>query len=732
MAKIECNIAFVYWNPVLQRMMGVPDDLEVRVVDRDPIVADDLLGVGRTRGGQGRVTLVADTAAGNEAEVEVYFELLSGGYDIDLKTSALVFPAEIPDPRRSLKLPASFSSRNHFSTTYVRGLFKVSRDCMIGSPDDPLTFVVTFDCFLQLVYWNGRRDAYVGLPAGIEVEAVDRERVFKDRVLARGVLDENGRVHLRLDPDHEVMPDLYFQYRIPDEMPAAVDLDTNALSPSGMPIPRTWSSFERFALEDPATRGYWDNFTGYRVGTQAQPYVFDIFGGAPKRRAGNLARPRIDGAEVLSRLTSLIETAKSSIHVQAMLYFNDPIGRRVTDLLIAKARQGVAVRVMFDKKTTGDSFNIYVMKCLWARYLLNLSAEERERFIARMHVEEEAEKLRCDTTAIRAAFDGEPNARLIDTTFPYVEIRPKPPSHAPEAYRELAERLPFFTVARIDHRKMIIVDGRTALVGGMNIGQEYLYDTPFDPLKDADEEEWSKWHDIMLEIEGPAVRDLQALFHERWVEEGGDAFDLGPRGLGEGTDPSHPYFPRIEPHPNGLPVLIASTTPGARLHIHSEILGRMAAAKRRILVEVPYFTSQEAWTLLEDAARRGIKVICIFADHHNDSLESLYAVRLRYSDLLRAGVEVYEYQRHMVHAKVIVVDDATIIGSANLDHAGLFNHYEVAATVEDAGFADAAERDIVQADIRSSRRIEEADIPSLTDISPVAKLYIKGFVNVWF
>lgn len=731
MAKIECNLAFVYWNPVLQRMMGIPDDLEVRVLDSDPIGADDLLGAGRTAGGQGRAFIQADTEAGDETEVEVYFELMSGGFDIDLQTGALAFPAEVSEPGRLLKLPATWSSKNNFSTTYIRGYFKVSGERVIGSPDDPLTFVITFDCFLRLVYWNERRSAYVGLPPGIQVEAVDRERILGDRVLARGALDELGRVHLRLDPDHEVMPDLYFQYVIPDEFPAAVDPDTNALAPWGVPIPRAWSSFERFALEDPAARGYWDNFTGYRVGVQAYPYVFDVHGGAPRRRAGNLARPLIDGPEVLGRLLSLIESAKSSIHIEVMLYFNDPIGRRITDLLIEKARKGVSVRVMFDKKTTEDSFHLYGIKSIWARHLLRVSDEERALLLARFKREGEAEKVRGDTTGIRAAFDVALNARMVDSTFPYLEIRPEAPEGAPAAYRELAERLPLFTMARIDHRKMIIVDGKVALVGGLNIGQEYLYDTPFDPLKDA-EEEALKWHDVMLEIEGPAVRDLQGLFHERWVDEGGDDFDLGPRELGRGTDPDHPYFPLLEPRPGGLPVTIASTTPGARLHIHNEILGRMTAAKRRILVEVPYFTSQEAWVLLEDAARRGVRVICVFPDDHNDSLESLYAARLRYPELLRAGVQVFEYQRRMTHAKVYVVDDAAIIGSANLDHAGLFNHYEVAATVEDAGFADAVDRDIIQADIQNSRRIEEADIPALTNISPVAKLYINRFVNVWF
>jgi phosphatidylserine/phosphatidylglycerophosphate/cardiolipin synthase-like enzyme len=713
-------------------MMGLPDEIQVRAIDDDVIVSDDVLGMAYTAGGAGRVHIQADPDIGNEPEVEIYFEVVSGGFVIDLATGALGYASEIPDARRHLRLPDRWSTKNHTCTSHVRGIFKARDGGVIGDPDEPLTFVVTFDCFIRLVYWNELQSAYMGLPAGIEVEAVDRHNVLQDRVLARSALDEQGRVHLRLDPDHELNPDLYFRYHIPDAAPASVDLENNTLSSSGSPIPRTWSSFESFALEDPARRGYWDEFVGYRVGIETNPYVFDVHEGAPKGRSGNLVRTLIDGADTLSRLTALIEAAQSSIHIEMMLYFNDPAGRQITNLLIKKARQGVSVRVMLDRRTTAESFKLYTLKGIWARSLLRLPDDERASMLARFSREEEAEKARGNTNAIWAALKAAPNTQILDTTFPYVEVRPEAPENAPEAYRELTEKLPFFTIVRVDHRKIIVVDGKAALLGGVNIGQEYLYERPFDPQKDASEEEWVKWHDVMLEIQGPSVRDVQALFRERWVEEGGDTFDLGPRELGVGTDPGHPFFPRLDPRPDGVPITIVSTTPGARLQIHNEILGRMASADRRILVEVPYFSSQEAWTLLEDAARRGVRVVCVFPDEHNDSLEFLYAARLKYPDLLRAGVEVYEYQRHMTHAKVLVVDDAAIIGSANLNHAAFFNHYEIAATVDDRGFADALERDLFQVDIRNSRRIEAADIPALTNISPAAKLYIKSVVNVWF
>lgn len=728
MADIECHLAFIYWNPVQHRMVGLPDGIEVRVVDQDPVSPDDVLGRGLITGGQGQIHLAVDT--GRETEVELFFEVLLEELRIDLETGALSSGDE-EHAGRYLRLPARWESRNSYSTTYARGLLTRSAGDRIGDPDEPLIFSITFDCFLRLVYWNKLESAYRGLPAGIPIEAIDRG-VLADRVLAWGALDDEGRVHLRLDPAHEHRPDLIFRYRVPDDLPAAIDLATNTLDPSGSPIPREWVTCSNYALEDPARRGYWDDFIGYRVGTPLHPYVFDVCGDAPKLRAGNVARPLIDGVDTLRRLEALIEAARDSIHIEMMLYYNDPLGRRITDLLIRKARQGVEVRLMFDVRTTRDSFRLYMLRRLWIGELIHLPDEERASQLAEIAGDEEAEKARGNTAAIRAALSATPNLRFIDTSFPYVQILPALPGDAPPAYQEFTASLPFFTIARIDHRKMIIVDGEAALLGGHNIGQEYLYDTPFDPLRDASEEEWVKWHDVMIEIHGPAVRDVQTLFRERWVVEGGDAFDLGPRELGVGTDPRHPYFPRFEESPGGVPVSILNTTPGARFQIHRDILGRLAHAERRILVQVPYFTSQEAWSCLEGAAERGVKVVCIFPDEHNDALEFLYAARLKYRDLLRAGVEVYEYQRHMTHAKVIIVDDVSIIGSANLNHAGFFNHYEVAAVVPDAGFTAALEADLFRKDLLHSRRIEERDIGVLTDISMVARLYVKGVVNTRF
>jgi phosphatidylserine/phosphatidylglycerophosphate/cardiolipin synthase-like enzyme len=591
--------------------------------------------------------------------------------------------------------------------------------------------VITLDCHLRLVYWNASASAYVGLPAGIPVDAIDAGGLRADRVVARGFTGEGGSAHLRVDPGHERRPDLYFRYRVPDELPAAIDLATNTLSASGLPIPRQWSTYASYALEDPDRPGYWPDHAGDRLGDPDQPYVFDVRADAPRLRAGNAVQPIIDGVELLRRFEALIASAAQSIHLETMLYFNDPIGWRITNLLIEKARQGVDVRLMFDVRTTMDSYRLYTVKRLWVRELIDMPDEDRAAKLAQLQKDEDAEKIRGDTGAIRAALSAEPHVRFIDTSFPYVEIMPRPPSAAPPAYQEITESLPFFTVARIDHRKMLVVDGEAVILGGQNIGQEYMYDTPFDPLGDPAVEHL-KWHDVAIEIHGPAVRDVQALFRERWVEEGGDAFDYGPRELGVGLDPSHPIFPRLEAIPGGKPVAILNTTPGVRLEIRDDLFERFASAEREILIEVAYFTNQDAWTYLQMAAERGVRVVCIFPDDPSDSLDFVYAARLFYADLIRSGVEVYEYQPRMTHAKVIIVDGVSIAGSANLNNASLYNHYEVNAVIPDAEITAAFEERLFKEDLYHCLRIEEGDLPSLTNISAVARVYLKGIVRPLF
>ncbi len=216
------------------------------------------------------------------------------------------------------------------------------------------------------------------------------------------------------------------------------------------------------------------------------------------------------------------------------------------------------------------------------------------------------------------------------------------------------------------------------------------------------------------------------------MEEGGPAFPIGPRSHGEGTNPGHPTFPQLPRLENGVDIRIVSTTPGAREDLRSAFLRLMDRARRELLISTPYFSSDEALDAILAAARRGVRVVLVLPDEHNDSVDFRYAARLHYEVLLDAGVEVYEYQRRMTHAKVFISDDTTVIGSANLNRTSVENHYEVAAIIPDARFTSDFRARLFDGDLPRSHRVRKRDLPALIDLNPLGEWWSRNVVQRFF
>ena len=688
-----------------RRYDPMPAGLVVLARDKNAVLPDETLGSGVV-GLDGRVQLTVER--GGEREPELYFELRFAARFIDLESGSLVASAD--PPRAVLELPEVWTTRDRYSAGYTRGLWNEFTGDAIGSPADPIAFRVTFDAFVRFVQWDEQRGGFTGLPEGTQVDLVEHDPLRRKTVLARGALDDHGRAQLTTTQDHEHQPDLSLELSTPDGL---------------------WSSRAHFAAGSLNRRGYWDDHIGTRIGRWGSPYTFDLSGPAPRRLLGNRVRPLIDGPAILQAMTAAISGAQHTIHLQVMLLYADPAGQAIVDLLVEQAARGVTVRLMYDAQTTSTSHRLAQLKAVWARTARRISDEERRTLLKQLAEEAEAERARGNTDALMQPLRDQANAQILDTGFPYVSVAPQAAGPEPAAYRDLRAELPFFGVARIDHRKLMIVDGRRALLGGANVGQEYLYREAFDPTVPAEHDPFIKWHDCFVEIEGPAAQPLQSLFRERWVAEGGDAFDRGA-ATGAPGRASHPTFPLQPRFDDGIPVSVLDTTPGARLHIHAELLSLLSKAEREIWIQNPYFSSREVLHRLCDAARRGVRVVCIFPDEHNDSWDFLYAARLKYPELIDAGVAVYEYNNHMTHAKVAVVDDVTVIGSANLNHASFFNHYEVAALVHDAEFTAQFRRDMFEHDLQHSVRVHAHDVEALLDIEDWVRPYLRWVVDGWF
>ncbi len=708
------HAAFRLYDPVARRMCPLPDGVLVRAWDRD-LVDDDPLGEARTVDGVARIEV-----ASVERRPDVYLEVVGEGRGVEAGTGRLLDGPEAGVV--AIALPDRWTSLGRTASDFSPGLIRGAR-ADIGTAEAPWTFRLSFDAWLRLAYWDPVTGAYLGVPAGVVVEALAR-RGFGGVVLGRGETGPDGTVHLELAA-HQPRPSLYFRARVPTEVQDAATVG----------LPAAWDSRAGHVLERPGRSGYWTRFEGSHIGRPDSPYVFDVAGAPPGLIPGNHAEPLIGGHRALAAIERAIASARHTVHVEVMFFFDDEIGRHLAELLAAKAREGVTVRVLYDKRTTADVPRHTLVSRLWATRFLELEDAERAELVARIDATRTADAERADTTALRQLLI-DAGVEVRDSAFPYVELLPTGDDGLPPALRALEDGLPAINLGRVDHRKMVIVDGRLAILGGMNFGREYLFREPIDPTLDAavqasqsTDEPWEKWQDAKIALRGPVVREVQRLFREQWALVGGELFDLGPADLGRGTDPNHPTFPALEPQPGGVPVRIVDTTPGARFRVHQTLLALLDGARREVWISNPYFNSDELEHHLLAAARRGVRVVYLMPGiDHNDSLDFVYAARVRYARWLEAGVELYELRHHMTHAKVAVIDNVALIGSANLNHSSFYRHYEVVASVHDAAFAAQVKAELFHADLAHATRIHAADLPELLDMGLGGRVWLGAVV----
>ena len=218
-----------------------------------------------------------------------------------------------------------------------------------------------------------------------------------------------------------------------------------------------------------------------------------------------------------------------------------------------------------------------------------------------------------------------------------------------------------------DHRKMAVIDGRTAFIGGLNIGDEYA----------GYGESPERWRDMGIRIDGPAAAGLEKLFLDSWQEEGGAAV----AGV-----------PWVEPPPaaggKGAKVMIVSGGPHHnRSLIRSAFRMAIAGASEAIKILNPYFLpGPRVLRSLLRAAGRGVRVQLVLPAKSDVPIVSLLS-RASYALLLKGGIEIFERKGTVLHAKVMLIDDCwAVIGSANLDQRSFHRNYEVNVIVDSREF----------------------------------------------
>jgi cardiolipin synthase len=248
------------------------------------------------------------------------------------------------------------------------------------------------------------------------------------------------------------------------------------------------------------------------------------------------------------------------------------------------------------------------------------------------------------------------------------------------------------TLSYRDHRKMLVVDGAKAIVGGINLSTTYQSSMP--GLSSAGAKPGQHWRDTDLEIDGPAVGELETLFLEQWAEHHGPALDRAK------------YFPKI-PAKGTEVVRIVGSDPTARdFRYYVTLLSAIRNAEKNIWLSTAYFvpTDQEEDDLI-GAAKRGIDVRLLLPGD-SDSKMALAIGRSHYGYLLEAGVKVYEVQNEVLHSKSASIDGVwTSIGSSNFDPRSVVYNDEVDAIVLGGATAHDFER-MFERDTAGAKQID--------------------------
>lgn len=345
--------------------------------------------------------------------------------------------------------------------------------------------------------------------------------------------------------------------------------------------------------------------------------------GGTKATLGNRITLFPQTTEAFAAIEAALRNARESIHLEYYIWQPDRIGTRLRDILIERALAGVKVRFLYD--TLG-------------------SIRLTHRFLEPMRTAQ-------------------------------IQVAPFVPG------RTLRER---WSINLRSHRKIILVDGKIGMTGGMNIGDEYLGKDPH----------FGYWRDTHLQLEGPTVRQLQDVFATDWYYATGE--DLSP---GE-------HCPlAVEP---GLvdAQILAGGPDEVESVFHAMMFGAISVAKRTVTIATSYFVPTPALvTALQTAAYRGVRTrilvsgpVTYWATYH--------AGRSFYEELLAAGVEIFEYRRGQQHAKTLTVDGGwALVGTPNFDARSFYLNFEVGVALYDANLAEQLDRQF-DADLADAVRID--------------------------
>jgi cardiolipin synthase len=244
-----------------------------------------------------------------------------------------------------------------------------------------------------------------------------------------------------------------------------------------------------------------------------------------------------------------------------------------------------------------------------------------------------------------------------------------------------------WTVHLRDHRKLLVVDGRVAFIGGVNISS--VYSSSGAPSARGP----ARWRDTHLRIEGPVVAELQRLYLSHWEARAGAP-----------PQPAH-YFPPLAPVGAQAVTVAACTAGRARNPLYHALIAAIRGARSRVWITSAYFVPTRRLTrALLAAAQRGVDVRLALPGI-SDQWAALAAGRSLYGRLLAAGVRIFERHDAILHAKTAVIDGVWVtVGSSNMDWRSLLHNAEANVVVVDRALGERFER-LFALDAAASREL---------------------------
>jgi cardiolipin synthase len=210
------------------------------------------------------------------------------------------------------------------------------------------------------------------------------------------------------------------------------------------------------------------------------------------------------------------------------------------------------------------------------------------------------------------------------------------------------------------HRRILVVDGRVGFTGGVGVSPKWL----------GNGRKKGHWRQTDVRLEGPVVASLQGAFVENWLEATGNV--LG----------GEPYFPHLSLRGPVFAQVVRSSPEGGSSSMYTMFLLAMSSARRSIYITNPYFLpDRRMMRALTEASGRGVRIVVLLPGEIDNNIVR-QASRSQFGELLEAGIEIYEYQAGLLHAKTMTVDGIwATIGSTNLDTRSFALNDEVNAVV---------------------------------------------------